>query len=181
MGRSGTGLGLTVVWNTVQEHNGCINVKSSARGTDFELYFPVSRKKTAAEKEQKPIQEYLGHGENILVVDDEPGQREIACGMLNRLGYVAESVSSGEKAIAHVKNHQPDLIILDMIMPKGLNGLEAFKEIVKVRPSQKVIIASGYSETTEVQEAQRLGAGKYIKKPYSFETMGIAVKEALEI
>ena len=122
MGRAGTGLGLAVVWNTTQDYNGYINVNSSEKGTTFELYFPVIREEVAADKEQVALEDYLGHGENILVVDDDENQREIASGMLTQLGYKAESVSSGEDAIEYIKEHSVDLIVLDMVMPKGING-----------------------------------------------------------
>ena len=115
------------------------------------------------------------------MVDDDERQREIAGEILTRLGYNAEAVSSGEEAIQYVKEHPLDLIVLDMIMPKGINGLETYEAIIKIRPGQKVIIASGYSRTKEVQIAQGLGAGKYIKKPYTLEKIGVAVKEELEI
>jgi two-component system cell cycle sensor histidine kinase/response regulator CckA len=73
-----------------------------------------------------------------------------------------------------------DLIVLDMIMPQGINGRETYEKIVKIRPKQKAIIASGFSETVDVKKAQKLGAGKYIKKPYTMEKIGLAVKEELE-
>ena len=181
MGRSGTGLGLAVVWNTVQDHNGYINVNTSEKGTAFELYFPVAREEVAAKGEEVPLEDYLGHGEKILVVDDEERQREIACGMLTKLSYTAEAVSSGEEAIAYVKEqHSVDLIILDMVMPKGINGLQTYEKIIKIRPGQKAVIASGYAKTKKVDAAQELGAGKYIKKPYTLEKIGLSVKEELE-
>ena len=180
MGRSGTGLGLAVVWNTVQDHNGYINVKSSEKGTEFELYFPVTREEVAAEAEEVPLDDYLGHGEKILVVDDEERQREIAGGILTRLGYNSETVSSGEEAIEYVKKHPVDLIVLDMVMPKGINGRKTYEEIIKIRPGQKAIIASGYAKTKEVDKAQEFGAGKYIKKPYTLPKVGLAIKEELE-
>jgi len=180
MGRIGTGLGLAVVWNSVQDHDGYINVKSSEKGTVFELYFPTTREQVANEKEQVPLEDYLGQGEKILVVDDEERQREIASGILTRLGYNAETVSSGEEAIEYVKEHPVDLIVLDMVMPKGINGRKTYEEIIKIRPGQKAIIASGYAKTKEVDLAQELGAGKYIKKPYTLAKVGITVKEELE-
>ena len=175
----GTGLGLAVVWNTVQNHNGYINVNTSEKGTVFELYFPVTRDEVPDKKKQVPLKDYLGHGEKILVVDDEEKQREIASGLLTRLGYVAEAVSSGEEAIEYVKKQAVDLIVLDMVMPKGINGRETYEEIIKIRPGQKAIIASGYAKTKEVETAQELGAGKYVKKPYILEKIGLAVKEEL--
>jgi PAS domain S-box-containing protein len=179
MGRSGTGLGLAVVWNTVQEHNGYINVEASGPGTVFELYFPVTRDESVSEKEQVPLKDYLGHGEKILVVDDEAGQREIACNMLAKLGYKPEAVSSGEEAVQYVKESPVDLIVLDMIMPRGMNGRETYQEIIKIHPSQKAVIASGYAKTLEVDSAKKLGAGHYIKKPYTLEKIGIALKDEL--
>jgi len=180
MGRSGTGLGLAVVWNSMQDHDGYINVKSSDKGTIFELYFPVTRDEVAAEGEEVPLEDYLGHGEKILVVDDEENQREIAGGILTKLGYNAESVSSGEAAIEYVRENPVDLIVLDMVMPQGINGRKTYGEIIKIRPKQKAIIASGYAKTKEVELAQELGAGKYIKKPYTLGKVGLAVKEELE-
>ena len=180
MGRSGTGLGLTVVWNTVQDHEGYINVNSSEKGTTFELYFPVTRKEVISENEEISLKHYLGHGEKILVVDDEENQRDIACGLLNSLGYTAEAVSSGQEAIKYVKERPVDLIVLDMIMARDMNGYETYEEIIKIHPRQKAIIASGFAETEDVKAAQKLGAGKYIKKPYTIETIGLAVKEELE-
>jgi len=179
MSRSGTGLGLAVVWNSMQDHNGYINVKSSEKGTAFELYFPTTREQVADEKEEVPLEDYLGHGEKILLVDDEERQREIASGILTRLGYTAEVVSSGEEAIEYVKENPVDLIVLDMVMPKGINGRKTYEEIIKIRPGQKAIIASGYAKTKEVDLAQELGAGKYIKKPYTLAKVGLAVKEEL--
>ncbi|HEA66460.1 MAG TPA: response regulator [Desulfobacterales bacterium] len=180
MGRSGTGLGLAVVWNAIQDHNGYIDVRSSRKGTTFELYFPATRKALAPEKEAIPLKEYQGHGEKVLVVDDEEMQREIACRLLTRLDYTADAVSSGEEAVEYLKENPVDLIVLDMVMPKGLNGRETYEEIIKIRPGQKAIIASGYVKSKEVDMAQELGAGKYIKKPYTLEKVGLAVKEELE-
>ena len=180
MGRSGTGLGLAVVWNSMQDHKGYINVRTSEKGTVFELYFPTTREQVAAGAEEVPLDDYLGHGERILVVDDEERQREIAGGILTRLGYNSETVSSGEEAIEYVKEHPVDLIVLDMVMPKGINGRRTYEEIIKIHPGQKAIIASGYSKTKEVDLAQELGAGKYIKKPYTLPKVGFAVKEELE-
>ena len=96
------------------------------------------------------------------------------------IGYVAEAVSSGEKGVEYLKNNKTDLIVLDMIMDPGIDGLETYKRILEMYPGQKAIIASGFSETERIKEAQRLGAGAYIKKPFLLEKLGIAIKEELE-
>ena len=180
IGRSGTGLGLAVVWNTVQDHNGYIDVKTSPKGTTFDLYFPVSREAIADEKQSVAQESFLGNGETILVVDDEKSQREIASSILTKLRYRVEAVSSGEEAIAYIKEHSVDLIVLDMVMPKGMNGRETYEEIINIRPGQKAVIASGYAKTKDVDAVQSLGAGRYIKKPYTLEGIGLTVQEELK-
>ena len=116
----------------------------------------------------------------ILVVDDVESQREISCKMLDMLGYNTEAVSSGEEAVEYLKGHTADLILRDMIMEPGINGRETYERIIRIHPIQKAIIVSGYAETNQVKEAQKLGAGKYIKKPLTLEKIGIGVKEELE-
>jgi two-component system, cell cycle sensor histidine kinase and response regulator CckA len=181
MGRSGTGLGMAVVWGTVKDHKGYIDVQSrEGKGTSFTLYFPVTGKKINEKKEDLPIEAYMGKGESILVVDDVEDQREIASGILNKLRYTVTSVSSGEEAIDYLKNSSVDLLILDMIMDPGIDGLETYKKILKLHPEQRAIIASGFSETDRVKEAQLLGAGQYLKKPYTMEKMGLAVNQEFE-
>jgi CheY-like chemotaxis protein len=96
------------------------------------------------------------------------------------LGYSSTSVSSGEEAVKYVKTQSVDLLILDMILDGGIDGLETYKRILQLRPHQKAVIASGFSETERVKEAQRLGAGAYVKKPYSLEKIGLAVRTELD-
>ncbi|BBO83770.1 hypothetical protein DSCO28_43360 [Desulfosarcina ovata subsp. sediminis] len=181
MGRSGTGLGMAVVWGTVEDHKGYIDVQSAqGKGTAFTLYFPVTRKKLVMDKSPSPIQAYKGNGESILVVDDVEEQQEIASVMLKKLGYSVSCVSGGEEAIEYMKDNSADLLVLDMIMDPGIDGLETYKRILEVRPGQKAIIVSGFSETDQVKEAKSLGVGQYIKKPYILEKIGLAIKEELE-
>ena len=181
MGRSGTGLGMSVVWNTIQDHNGNIDINSiEGKGTEMKMYFPATKEKKYDEITALPIEKYMGNGEIILIIDDIYEQREIAKNILEKLGYFVNSLSSGEEAVEFVKHNQPDIIVLDMIMDGGINGLETFKRILKIRPGQKAIIASGFSENHDVKEAQRLGAGSYIKKPYSIENIGMAIKRELQ-
>ncbi len=181
MGISGTGLGMAVVWGTVHDHNGYIDVKSTEGvGTTFSLYFPATREKYIRKEGFIPVEEYMGEKETILVIDDVKEQREIAANILSKLNYTLATVSSGEDAVEYMKNNTADLLILDMIMKPGIDGLETYRRIIQLHPNQKAIIASGYSETDQVKEVRRLGAGKYIKKPYTLEKIGVAVKEELK-
>jgi len=180
MGRSGTGLGMAVVWGTVKDHNGYIDVQSTeGEGTIFTLYFPVTREKLSEDKSCPAITSYNGNGESILIVDDISEQREIASGMLTMLGYSVAAVSSGEDAVRYLKTHKADLLVLDMIMDPGMDGLDTYKKILELNPGQKAIIASGFSETDRAKEVQRLGAGEYVKKPFLLEKIGLAVKREL--
>ena len=180
MGRSGTGLGMAVVWGTVQDHRGYIDIESKeGQGTTFYLYFPVTRDSIVEKKTVIPVETYMGTGQTILVVDDVRDQRELASSMLTKLGYSVRAVSSGEKAIDYLKNNSTALVLLDMIMDPGIDGLDTYRQILKLHPKQKAIIASGFSETKRVKKAQKLGAGQYVKKPYTLEKIGIAVKNEL--
>ncbi len=182
MGKSGTGLGMAVVWGTVKDHSGYIDVKSSqGQGTRFTLYFPAVRQALAeTESIAVSIDGIMGKGESILVVDDVEEQREIASEMLSLLGYSVQVVSSGEKAAAYLQNHSADLLVLDMIMEPGMDGLDTYRKILQLKPDQKAIITSGFAETERVREARSLGAGAYIKKPYLIETIGKAVQTELD-
>jgi len=181
MGRSGTGLGMSVVWGTVKDHNGYIDIQSEeGKGTTFTLYFPVTRKNLAEEKQPVGVEDYMGRGETILLVDDVEQQRRIASGMLKELRYSVTAVSSGEEAVDYMRENSADLMVLDMIMDPGIDGLETYRRILELHPEQKAIIASGFSETKRVKEAQRLGAGEYLKKPYVLEKLGLAVRSGLD-
>jgi PAS domain S-box-containing protein len=180
MGRSGTGLGLTVVWGTVIDHGGYIDVQSEeGKGSVFTLFLPVTREEQVKNIQHEPPDLLMGSGESILVIDDIKEQRELAANMLSRLGYKVDMVASGEEALDYLKTHKADLVLLDMIMDPGMDGLETYQQILKINPKQKAIIVSGFSETDRISEAQKIGAGAYLKKPYLLEKIGRAVKNEL--
>jgi|GEM_PF-3495517 len=182
MGRSGTGLGLAIAWGTVKDHEGYIDVESEpGKGTAFSLYFPVTKeKKRENDQGVIPVERYLGDGESVLVVDDVAGQREIAVEILTQLRYEVKTASCGEEAVEYLKQNSADIVILDMIMDPGMDGLDTYRAILTVNPKQKAIIVSGFSETERVKEALRLGAGAYVKKPYLRGRIGIALRRELE-
>ena len=181
IGRSGSGLGMAVVWGTVKDHSGYIDLQSrEGQGTRLELFFPATRDQLKKKQDQKELSDVTGNGELILVVDDMPAQREIATSILDRLGYRSQAVASGEEAIEFVRQHTVDLVILDMIMEPGINGRETYERVIKIHPNQKAIITSGFAETEEVRETQRLGAGLFIKKPFTLEKIGFAIKDELK-
>jgi signal transduction histidine kinase len=181
MGCSGTGLGMAVVWGTVQDHKGYINVNSRIKaGTEFVLYFPVTREKVETVADQISLDTYMGLGERVLVIDDVEEQRKIASALLSRLNYHVRTIESGEAAIALVKQERFDILILDMVMDPGIDGLETYTKILNKHPGQKAVITSGYAENQRVNKAQDLGAGAYVRKPYTIEKIGMAIREELD-
>jgi len=180
MGRSGSGLGLTLVKNMVLDHRGEILVASDEYGTKFTLLFPALRPELPMENQPAAIKELRGKGETLLVVDGHADQGKIAETLLRHLGYKAFSVASRTRALDFIMQTPVDLLILDMTMAPATAGLETYKRIKKIRPDQKTIVASGHSESEDVLNALSLGAGGFIKKPYTILDMGIAVKEELD-
>ncbi len=180
LGSSGSGLGLAIVYGVTKDHNGYIDVNSEiGKGTDFTLYFPaatVVRSKTRESQSAVRI-----HGtESVLVVDDLEDQRELASLLLNNLGYKVFSAINGHEALDILNHNNVDIVLLDMIMEENFDGLDTYREIIKIKPGQKAIIASGFSETDRVKEAEKLGVGKYIRKPYTMQTLGKAIREVLD-
>jgi PAS domain S-box-containing protein len=180
MGRSGSGLGLSVVWNAVKDLEGYIDVSSQReKGTTFELSFKATRENLESIADDFQVESFKGNAQTVLVVDDIKGQRKIAQSCLEMLGYTPFAVSSGEAAISFLKKHPMDLLVLDMKMEPGMDGLETYQEVLKLYPKQKAVIASGFSETKRVMAAKKLGVGQYIKKPYTLEKFAVAVKKEL--
>lgn len=180
MGRSGTGLGMAVIWSTVKDHNGYIDVGSTVgKGTCFELYFPITRRELA-DPEARDSLDALRGKEKILVIDDVDDQREIACKLLEKLGYTVDVAACGEDAVKYLGGSDADLILLDMIMDPGIDGLETYRRILKIRPGQKAIIVSGFSESDRVRKTLDLGAGSYVKKPYRLHDMAKAIRSELD-
>jgi two-component system cell cycle sensor histidine kinase/response regulator CckA len=180
MGRSGTGLGLAIVWGTVKDHNGYIDVQTKVgEGTTFTLYFPVTREELTATDQLESMERYMGNGESVLVVDDIAEQQDVASRLLTRLGYKVHMVSSGEEAVEYLKGNRADILVLDMIMAPGIDGLETYQRVLEINPRQKAILVSGFSETDRVKKAQKLGAGAYVKKPYMMEKIGVAIRDEL--
>ncbi|MEE9555009.1 MAG: PAS domain S-box protein [candidate division Zixibacteria bacterium] len=172
----GSGLGLSIVHAVVEDHNGYIDVKSEeGNGTTFYLYFPVTDMNIAPESSDR----ITGGDENIMVVDDDALQRDVTYNLLNKLGYNVVTVESGEKAVEFIKDNPQDLILLDMMMEPGIDGLETFRRISKIIPGQKAVIVSGYSDSDKIDEAADLGISGFVGKPLSLRSLSKAIRYAL--
>jgi len=82
--------------------------------------------------------------------------------------------------VEYLKGNKADILVLDMIMEPGIDGLATYQRVLAINPKQKAIIVSGFSQTDRVSEAQRLGAGAYVKKPYTLEKIGVAIRDELD-
>lgn len=180
MGRSGTGLGLTVIWNTVRDHQGFIDLASNRAGSRFELYFPITEEKAKSASDSPLVASLFGKGEKVLVVDDEESQRSIACSILRQLGYTPLSVDSGQGAVEYLRTQQVDLVLLDMIMEPGMDGCDTLSEILQHTPDQKAVIISGYWNKESQEKMRFLGVSRYITKPYSLTCIARAIREEID-
>ena len=173
----GSGLGLSIVHAVVEDHHGFIDFKSEAgKGTKFYLYFPISRETV----EEAVSDQIVGGDESIMVVDDDPIQREVTRNLLEKLGYQVDTADSGERAIEMLREQSFDLLVLDMIMPNGIDGAETYKRARELDNSQKAIIVSGFAETGRVEAALSLGAGNFIRKPLTMKSLAQAVRRELD-
>ena len=180
MGMSGSGLGMAVVWGTVKDHKGYIDVTSApGKGTRFDIYLPVSRRRLEAPAEESDLSELAGD-ESILVVDDVAQQRQIASDILGRLGYQVTVAAGGEEAVALCQKRCFDLVVLDMIMEPGMDGLDTYQAILESCPGQRAILTSGYSETERVRRALELGVYTYLRKPFTLKQLAAAVRACLD-
>jgi CheY-like chemotaxis protein len=174
--RRGSGLGLSVVQSIVDDHHGYVDLESEVGvGTTFRVYLPICREPvTAAES-----CEVAGGTERLLVVDDDAAQREVAGELLGQLGYEVAAVASGEEGVEYARTHTVDLVILDMVMP-GIDGAEAYRQMLEEYPHQRAIILSGYADSSRVLLAQQLGAGAFVRKPVTMAVLAEEVRRELD-
>lgn len=133
----------------------------------------------AQNQPSSPDEPVQGNGELILVVDDERQQRDITGSMLTTLGYRVETTASGEEALNMTRRKEYDLLLLDMIMGRGMNGSETFLAVRKEYPQQKAVILSGYSQSKEVDKALAAGAAGILKKPITIARLSRGIRNAL--
>ncbi|PHR25953.1 MAG: hypothetical protein COA36_13885 [Desulfotalea sp.] len=176
--KQGTGLGMAIIWATIKDHYGYLDISSShEQGTVISIYLPATTEQIIGHKNKS--NHYKGR-ETVLILDDLEEQLTIAGNMLHHLGYKVITVQNGTEALSILAKSAVDLVMLDMIMPGQMSGLETYKKILQIHPYQKAIISSGYSESDDVRTTQKLGAGGYIQKPYTMEELGHAVRTELD-
>jgi two-component system, cell cycle sensor histidine kinase and response regulator CckA len=177
---AGTGLGLAVVHGIIQSHDGAIVVRSvPGTGTTFELYFPA----VAAAPERPPDQSLpppRGHGQRIMVVDDDPVSGFALEKIIESLGYHVTRLMRPEEALARFTDAPSscDLVVSDLAMP-GMSGAELIEHLVKVRPDIPIIVASGYVDTTAARLLEKSPARAVLRKPVSRDELARAIAREL--
>jgi len=174
----GSGLGLSVVHTVVEDHHGYVDCQTEeTKGTSMFIYLPITRDVP----EVTAVDQIAGGTERILIADDDQVQREVSLRLLEKLGYLVQAVSSGELAAAWLSEHSCDLLILDMIMPGGMDGTDTLRAVLARIPDQKSLIVSGYAESSRVNEALALGARGFVRKPLTLKSIAHAVRRALDL
>lgn len=180
LAQSGSGLGLTIVWNVAKDHEARINLLRTQGWTVFKIYFHLIKKKGLYRSDDIPEKVLRGDGETVLIIDDEKEQREMGRDVLETLGYVAHVVSNGVDALKYLKKNRVDSVLLDMIMNGGMGGLEIYENIIKIYPDQRVLIVSGFSRSEETEKILQNKNTDYLRKPYSIKNIGQAIKDLLQ-
>ncbi|OPY13981.1 MAG: Blue-light-activated protein [Syntrophus sp. PtaB.Bin001] len=178
----GTGIGLSVVYGIIKNHNGFIFCTSELGiGTTYEIYLPAVESEITEEKKEAAGNILLQGKETILLVDDEPALLDIGKRLLSLLGYSVLTVDSGESALDMIKQKDSnvDLVILDLMMP-GMGGERCLAEILKIAPSMKVIIVSGFSANISRQNIISTGAADFIQKPYQIDFLSRKIRSVLD-
>lgn len=182
MGASGSGLGLSVVYGVVHDHGGYLDVISgSGTGATFKIYLKKhAEEPTKVENEKPSVDEGVSRDARILVVDDYAPQRMLTEKLLKIMGHRPETSSNGRNAIALLKEDSGfDVMVVDMIMEEGFDGLDTIRSALKLNPDISCIVATGFSETDRVESALKLGCGICLSKPFTREALSDAVETAL--
>jgi len=180
----GTGLGLPTVLGIVQMHQGWIELESQpGAGSTFRVFLPLLQ--TAPLHGAPPLSATdpvaTGQGETILVVEDEGAVRSLLSGLLDRSGYRVLNCSTGAKALELWPQHREDvrLLISDVVMPGGVNGLELAQKLLADRPDLKVIIISGYNtKASDIRLMEGLNV-EFVDKPFDLNRLLTTIRGLL--
>jgi len=176
----GTGLGLSMVYNLVQQHNGFINVYSDKGvGTTFNVYLPVYSGRNTGNDKSGEEPDFNGQG-LILIIDDEDIVRRIAENILKKCGYSVLSASNGEDGINIFSEKHSDIsaVLLDLAMP-GMSGDRVYDRLRDIDSNVKVLLASGFRQDERVNAALKKGINMFIQKPYTLEKLAGAIQALL--
>ena len=179
----GSGLGLSSVYGTVAQHRGWVNAESVLDyGSTFTLYLALADRQGSYPAPSRPAASITGKGETILLVEDEPAVLAVSTRVLTRAGYKVLAAADGRQALAVYEKHGGviDLLITDMRMPGGMNGLVLAEKLRAHRPSLRVIIMSGYNSEMLTGSPPGSGGFTYLAKPFELTVFAKAVRACLD-
>ncbi len=180
--KEGSGLGLAISYSIVKNHDGFIMVDSEpGRGTKFTIYLPITPKAIPVKESPQLSMELKGAGK-VLVMDDEQNVRKVISRMVGKFGFRTDMAEEGSEAVklfekAHLAGEPYDFVIMDLTIPGGMGGKEAIKEVLKIDPQAKVIVASGYSNDPVLADYRDYGFQGVIAKPFTMEAMERVLRE----
>jgi len=179
----GTGLGLSMAYGVVQSHGGEIELSSAVgRGTSIEVYLPLH------EGQQEPVADaghdgaaVEGHGETILLVDDEQQVRQTATALLEHYGYTVIAASDGEQGLDCYLQAAGavDLVILDVLMP-GMSGVELAAQIRSINSREKIIYITGYDQGESSHSGLDAAVDVIVQKPFSSQQLLQQIQSQLQ-
>ncbi|HMP74896.1 MAG TPA: response regulator [Kiritimatiellia bacterium] len=177
-----SGLGMTLVHRVVADHGGYLDVESVAgKGTTYLLHLPVSSGEAVLELKA----DYTGQ-ERILVVDDYEDHRRAAGDILRDLGYHVITAPNGREAVRlfesalREEDTRIHLAVIDLVLGDEFDGVETYKKLIELQPGQPAVLVSGFADIARIVEARKLGIRQSIQKPYAADTLGAAVRAALD-
>ncbi len=178
-----SGLGLTVVYRTAEDHGGFLDVTAGGQtGNVFRMFIPTA---SSLRQALAPERADFSGREVVLVVDDNREQRDHAAEMLQGLGYKVIAAANGREALALVaqeaeQGRRVDLAVLDLILGDDMDGVIVFEKLLEQGACKKAVILSGFADLARIVEARKLGVRQVVQKPFTFETLGRAVREELD-
>jgi len=179
----GTGLGLATVFGIVQQHRGWINVYSEVgRGTTFRIYLPRLEKISAKKSIVTRSVVLPGGPETILFVEDDKALNAVACKTLNHLGYRVRTAFDGHEALKIWKEHSAEihLVLTDMVMPGGINGIELGAQLLRENPKLKIIYSSGYSAEVAGKDFPLHEGVNFLTKPFQLAKLAQILRASLD-